>query len=292
MPRVMDRRTTLKISLAATLVAMLPTKKVQAQSQSGKARHWAVYYDSDLTAPAFDGLDLVVLDQTNHPPLDGFRERGIQTFGYVSLGEINQHRPYFKYIEDLGALLDPNPFWPDARMIDIRRQEWTALLIEDVIPAILHRGFDGLFFDTLDNAGELERQEPEKNAGMVAAARQLVRAIRRHFPDTPLIMNRGYELLPEIGPHIDFVLGESVYTDYNFDTKTYSKVDAALYQQQVDILRQAREVSPHLTILTLDYWPPDDLRGLRDIYQAQRDNGFVPYVATIELNRFVPEPKP
>lgn len=44
--------------------------------------------------------------------------------------------------------------------------------------------------------------------------------------------------------------------------------------------------------MTLDYWNPADTAGLRRIYRAQRANGFLPYVATVELDRLVPEPGP
>ena len=104
------------------------------------------------------------------------------------------------------------------------------------------------------------------------------------------MMNRAYEILPDVDVEIDWVLGESVRADYDFDADVYRLVPDELYERQVSLLQQARERQPRLRVLTLDYWDPDDLDGIRRIYEEQRANGFVPYVATLQLDRIVPEP--
>ncbi len=105
------------------------------------------------------------------------------------------------------------------------------------------------------------------------------------------MMNRGYELLPEVEGHIDILLAESFFTDYDFDTKVYSKVPSDLYQEQLLIIKAAKTRQPNLRVFTLDYWNPEDAKGIAQIYSEQRGNGFSPYVATIELDRIVKKPK-
>jgi hypothetical protein len=105
------------------------------------------------------------------------------------------------------------------------------------------------------------------------------------------MMNRGYDLLPEVEKDIDIVLGESVYATYDFENKIYRWVPEDDYGYQVNLLRAAQKRCPSLRIFTLDYWNPNDKAGLRKIYRVQRANGFEPYVSTIELNRIVPEPR-
>jgi len=90
---------------------------------------------------------------------------------------------------------------------------------------------------------------------------------------------------------IDMELGESVYSDYNFDTKTYGKVDAPTYQEQVKLLKSAQRDNPKLKVYTLDYAKPSDTKSLVDIYRTERANNFIPYVATIGLDQLVEEPK-
>lgn len=261
-----------------------------AQQQPDPLRQWAVYYADALPASAFADYDLLVFDGQNHPDLAPLRDRGIELFGYLSLGEVATWQGHYEEAKAAGLLHLQNPSWPDSYMVDLRDPRWTQMLLERLIPAVLREGFDGIFLDTLDNAGYLEREDPVAYAGMVEAGRRLVRAIRRHYPDLPIILNRGYDLLPEVAGEIDYLLGESVRTDYDFETKEYGWVPEELYQEQLRILRSAQRTNPGLTVLTLDYWYPEDSETIARIYRIERENGFWPYVATVELDRLVPEP--
>jgi hypothetical protein len=67
-------------------------------------------------------------------------------------------------------------------------------------------------------------------------------------------------------------------------------VPRALYEQQIRMLQSALQRRPQLQVFTLDYWDPADRAGVARIYAEQRKNGFHPYVATVGLDRIVPEP--
>ncbi|WPZ33483.1 endo alpha-1,4 polygalactosaminidase [Thalassobaculum sp. OXR-137] len=226
-----------------------------------------------------------------HPPIEPLTDAGKSVFGYISLGEMNRERAEFARLQDWGILGEENPNWTGSHFIDVRDTRWVAMVIEEMVPAILQRGFQGLFLDTLDNPVELERRDPVANAGMTRAAARLVKALKLHWPEVPIILNRGYGLLDQVGSDIDHVLGESVYADYDFASKTYQKVPEPLYLEQVDILKRAMAKNPDLSVLTLDYWDPADRETVAEIYRVQRANGFSPYVATIELDRIVPAPR-
>lgn len=264
--------------------AAMGTKPARQQDR------WAVYYADALPVTAFTRYDLLVFSARRHPDLRPLQDRGIKVFGYLSVGEVATHEPHFAAAKKDGLLKLQNPNWPDAWMVDLRDKRWTEMLLYRLIPALLREGFDGIFFDTLDDAGYLERQDPKANAGMVEAARRMVRAIHRHFPTVPVIMNRGYDLLPDVAGDVDYILGKSVATDYDFETKTYGWVPDALYREQLGILKGAQKANPKLTVLTLDYWKPDDPQTIAEIYRRERANGFWPYVATIDLDRLVPGP--
>ena len=120
---------------------------------------------------------------------------------------------------------------------------------------------------------------------------RLVKAIRRHYPDLTLMVNRGYDLLPAIERDVDAVLAESLYGTYDFATKRYRRVSPSDSAAQVALLRAARARRPKLSLYALDYWDPADASGIASLYQAARASGFVSYVATIELDRLVPEPR-
>lgn len=252
---------------------------------------WAVYYSDAAPLQAFERYKLLVLDSDQHPPIEPLAERGKMLLGYISLGEVENYRSYYGDVKSEEILFDENPHWKGSYFVDVRSPLWTKRVIEELVPDILRQGFDGLFLDTLDNPPHLERVDPEKYRGMTEAAAVLIRTLRRNYPSIPIMMNRGYELIPHVGNQIDFILGESVYADYDFDKKVYRRVPTALYEEQVRILKAAKTRFPRLRIFTLDYWDPKDRREIADIYRVQRENGFEPYVSTVALDTIVLEPR-
>lgn len=263
----------------------------RAHSLNNTTPHrWAVVYTDDVPFEALEPFDLLVLDRLAHPDLEPLENAGKTLFGYISLGEMNRRREEFARLDAWGLLGDENPNWPGSHYIDVRDTRWVAMVVEEMVPAILRSGFHGLFLDTLDNPPHLERLDPVGNAGMTRAAARLVKALKLHWPQVPIIMNRGYELLDFVAGDIDYVLGESVYADYDFETKNYGMVPEDLYRWQVETLQKAQRANPDLSVLTLDYWDPADRATIADIYREQRDNGFSPYVATIDLQSIVPPP--
>jgi uncharacterized protein (TIGR01370 family) len=253
---------------------------------------WAAYYGQAAPLHAFEDFSVLVFDSDAHPPLAPLAARGKVVLGYLSVGEVASYRSYYAAVRAQGILLGENSTWKGSFFVDVRDSRWTRRILDELIPQILQRGFAGLFLDTLDDAAHLERTNPRAHRGMSAAAADLVTAIRGRFPHIKIMLNRAYDLLPSVDRHIDYALGESVYADYDFETKRYQLVPRALYEQQVRILQSARQRRPQLQVLTLDYWDPADRAGVARIYAEQRSNGFHPYVATVELDRVVPEPRP
>ncbi|MCW2243392.1 endo alpha-1,4 polygalactosaminidase [Azospirillum canadense] len=251
---------------------------------------WAVYYADKEPVKAFEPYRLLVLDSAHHPPLRVLKDRGKTLLGYISLGEVEQHRPWFAPVKDWGLLSEENPNWAGSFYVDVRDQRWVKLVVEELVPAILRQGFDGIFLDTLDNPPHLERTDAKRWAGMTEGAARLVRAIRANWPGIRIMQNRAYEILPDVAPMIDFALGESVYAGWDFAAKTPRLQSADDYRFQVEALTGARRVNAALGLYSLDYWDPADAEGLRRIYALQRANGFVPYVSVVDLDRIVPEP--
>lgn len=210
--------------------------------------------------------------------------------GYLSLGEVQRDRGWFREVQGMGILLGENPNWPGSYYVDVRNAEWPTLVKAKLVPAILAQGFHGVFLDTLDDPLELERRDPENRRGMAEAAIRLVRDLRRNFPCMTIMMNRAYAMLPAVAGSIDIALGESVYGTFDFQSRAYRPVPAAEYREQVRLLQQARARRPSLRICSLDYWDPADRDGIRRIYRLQRANGFDPYVATVGLDQIVKEP--
>lgn len=269
-------------------VLLVAVAGVWVAAEPGRAR-WAIYYAAEAEPIAFAPYDTVVLDADRHPPVGPLIERGKTVLGYLSLCEVAESRSFFAEVRAEGLLLGEHATWRGSHYVDVRDPRWSRRVIEDLIPRLLRRGFSGLFLDTLDDAAWLERQPGRR--GMREAAIRLVRAIRRHYPDITLMMNRGYDLLPALERDVDAVLAESLHGTYDFTAKRYVKVAAADTAAQVRALRAARARRPALKLYALEYWDPDDAGGIAELYRTARAAGFEPYVATIALDRLVPEPR-
>jgi uncharacterized protein (TIGR01370 family) len=275
----------------ALLVTLLAAACAACLDRHASPTRWAVYYAAAATPAQLLPYDLLVLDADSHPPLEPLLARHKQVLGYLSVGEVARYRRYFAATQHEGMLLDENPSWPGSFAVDIRDPRWVSRVLDDIVPAILQQGFHGIFIDTLDQPLHLETTDPQKFKGMRAGTVDLVRTIRRRFPHILIMVNRGYAILPQIAPHVDMVLGESVYATYDFATQQYRRVAPQDYQLQLQWLKAAQAASPRIKVMTLDYWDPEDSAGIAAIYTQQRNNGFLPYVATIKLDRLVPEPE-
>ena len=254
-----------------------------------EAPRFVIYYGRADDA-VLAGYDLVVLDADVDAALLARRAPGATFLGYVSLGEIHAGRDYFAEAQAAGILIGPQPRWPDAWFVDMRSEAWRRLLLERIVPALVARGFDGIFLDTLDDAEYLETTDPARFGGMVAAAAGLVHALRRRFPTLPIMINRGYAVLPHVAGQFDMLLGESVRATHDADRGTYLLQPERDYAWQRDRMWEARRRDPSLRVFSLDYWNPEDAEGIARLYAEQRRNGFIPYVATPDLTRIVPRP--
>lgn len=252
---------------------------------------WVVYYSDKAPIEAFNPYSLIVLDTDYHPPLQALKERGKTLLGYISLGEVEKYRRWYRDVKKEGILLRENENWPGSFMVDVRDPRWTKRVIEKLIPQILHKGFDGLIFDTLDNPGILEDENPSEYRGMKEAAANLVKAIRLHYPDIPIMMNRGYSILPMVANDITYIMAEDNVTTYDFKNEKYLMQPKGVFEEQLKILQEAKKINPKLGLYALDYWDPNDKETIKQIYEINRKHGLNPYVATIKLNEIVPEPE-
>lgn len=275
---------------AAALTLTRPAGAAPAEALSGAPAPWAVYYADKEPVKAFEPYRLLVLDSKHHPPLRALKDRGKTLLGYISLGEVEQHRPWYERVKGWGLLSQENPNWPGSFYVDVRDKRWVTLVVEELVPGILRQGFDGIFLDTLDNPPHLERTDAKRWAGMTEGAARLVRAIRTNWPRIRIMQNRAYEILPDVAPALDYTLGESVYAGWDFAARKPHLQTEEDYRFQVAALTGAKRINPALGLYSLDYWDPADAEGIRRIYALQRANGFAPYVSVVDLDRLVPEP--
>jgi polysaccharide biosynthesis protein PelA len=285
------RRTILQAFVALAVATCRPAPGwLAAKAQSAQGVKWIAYYGETADEQVLSTYDLVVLDPMFKGSKDAITRSGARLCGYLSLGEIRNSDSFYDRL-DPAALLEENPAWPNTRRIDIRHRSWSKLLLEKIIPTIAAKGFTGLLLDTLDTPPWLEGQDPIGNRGMRQAAVDLVHAIRRACPDMLLVMNRGYGLLPDLAASLDGMVAESLLTTtVAGDRSSYRWNSELEIAEHLSLLAMLQERRDRLPILSLDYWAPQDISTISEIYTRERALGHHPYVATQLLDSIIPAP--
>jgi uncharacterized protein (TIGR01370 family) len=157
------------------------------------------------------------------------------------------------------------------------------MVLNRIIPAILEQGFDGLFLDTVDNAEYLERYHPAKNyPGSEEAMVQLIKKIRKKYPDIYIIANRGYAILDRIGGVLDALVAESTFAIWDTEAKRSRILNSVEFEITVKNLK-ATQARFKLPILSLDYVEYANPVAIERILSRSRECGFIPYISTPDL---------
>ena len=176
------------------------------------------------------------------------------------------------------------------RFVDLRAARWRDLIVDELVPAILAKGFRGVFLDTLDSAEALEQRDAKRFAGMVEGGAALVAALHKALARRPIMINRGFAVLPRVTGQFNMLLGESVSSTFDPVTKEYRLLPPEARTWQVTRMLQAKQRDPSLRLFALDYWDPADPSGIARLYAQEHADGFIPYVATPDLTHIVAEP--
>lgn len=250
-------------------------------------KSWVVYYGDKAPPETFRHYDVVVFDSHRHPPLRPLQDGRRILLGYISFAEAEDHHYTDEYARRHNLVVRKNEHW-NSLVVDVRNPMWLKDIVERQIPYILHQGFHGIMIDTLDSAIDLEQTDPVRYKNTIEAAANLIHAVKLHYPTIKIMVNRGFEVLPLVSPHVDYVLAESTFTTYDFDKKQPRKLTDSEREYYVTRIRAIQEMG--IPIVSLDYWDPNDRNEVKAIYKAQREMGLAPYVTTVSLQQFHHEP--
>ena len=243
---------------------------------SNKPLRYACYYGLgrlyDLAA-----YDLVIL-QPGHYDQDqvaDLRSRGVCVAAYLSIG--SEANPVaggdWHVIDPFTGRPAGNPGW-DALWVDCGSPVWQAHVLDESIPAILGRGFQGLLLDNLD----VQESHPETRPGVTA----LVHRIRATYPGLMLIANRGFSVLDALVSSLDAVLFEA-FTTYHAGDRYRAWGEAGLAWTEEKALR-LRRLSDTWEVLALDYAAPHE-QALRHLAETRAQAySFPSFVGTRALD--------
>jgi hypothetical protein len=225
--------------------------------------------------------DLVVVDGEETPRSDvrRLRRSGTVVLGYLSVGTIERGRGWYRRARPYRLELwqDWGEWYADVSAAGFRR-----LLARRVAPALMRKGFSGLFLDNTDMVESHRRQR----RGMRRLAASLSRLVHRRGG---LLFTQNGER--SIGPTLRYYDGwnrEDVSFTYDFDGKRYRRVPAAAHRSAVRALRRIRRGG--LVVTATDYAAPGDAGATGQAVAAACSAGALPFVADIRLRRLPAQP--
>ncbi len=241
----------------------------------------ALYYGEQPPLAELRAFDVAVVDPDHVTAPVQRRHPASELFAYLSLGEVQPGRAWFKEIPPR-LLVGENRAW-GSRLIDPADPAWAEFITDRIVAPLWAQGYRGFFLDTLDSYQRFALT-PESRAAREAGLVRVIRAIKTRWPEARLIMNRGFEILPAVHDAIWMVAAESLYRGWNPVQRRYVEVperDRQWLRGQLDTVRKTWGKP----VLVIDYAPPEQRQLARETARRLREEGFIPWVSTPELNQ-------
>ncbi len=200
---------------------------------------------------------------------------------YVSVGEVNRSRAWRKDIP-AGLIAGANPAW-GTDIMDTRKPEWRAFLVDKVFEPLWQKGFRGFFFDTMDSY-ERVTSDPAQRAEYAEGLALITRSLRDRHPDARVIFNRGFDVLPKLQSlRIDALVAESLFRTADASGLQYDAVDP---QSSSALLARLNEAHTKygLPINIIDYVPATMPDARRETAKKILAAGFEPWVTVPQLD--------
>lgn len=221
-----------------------------------------------------------ILDPAAKADLKPGQAKGNRFYAYVSVVELSAHSALLPAATARGVtFVGENTAW-NSRLMDVTRPAWRGFLLEDAAQAAAKAGFDGFFLDTADSLSLLPTSVNPSTAR--AAVLEGIRALKSRWPEKKIILNRGFDLLPDLKGVLDGLLVESVYQTFDPATKRHKAVPAAGSRWLEGRIREAQGLS--LPVYAVDYVNPIQSTLAAKTAMKLRALGAVPLVTTPDLN--------
>lgn len=279
---IVFRRTRLR-AIAERLLAALalfvagPVAHAAALPQPASVAFW---YADQPPLPELSQFDWAVVEPGHMTPGDvkTLRALGSQPFAYVSIGEFDGNKAELAKA-GLTKAVTPvrNDSW-NSQVMDLTSPAWREHLLGRA-KELEGQGYAGLFLDTLDSFQLLpEASREAQRAGLAS----LLREMHKRQPSLKLFFNRGFEVLPELDGVAAAVAFESMYAGWDAAAKRYRPVPESDRKWLLGELAPLR--AKGIPLVAIDYLPPERIEEARKLAKRLRDEGYIPFISTPELD--------
>ncbi|MCL2000365.1 MAG: endo alpha-1,4 polygalactosaminidase [Planctomycetes bacterium] len=248
---------------------------------------WLCYYGPDRRVLDVEGYQLLILEAEAVGDLSPDDKKGRLCVAYMSVGEAERNRWFWPDLKNKSWVLEINPEWPDSHLVDVRSPEWQDLLVDVVAENLIQAGYDGFILDNVDTAEELLRRDPALYAGADEAMSDLIRRLRKKYPDAVIIANGGLSIVPGVADSVDAMMYEgTVSTWRRLKDGSFGYQDISANTRAWLRPRLLRVKAAGLPILALEYADPDDPAEMKRVWDAVAAAGNNPFISTRALYSF------
>lgn len=242
----------------------------------------AFFYGANPPVAELSLFDQVVLEPGHAPAehLAALARGGAEAIAYVSVGEVSRSSAWRAAVKPSWRLAR-NEAW-DSDILDPTQEGWRAFLLQRM-DELWRAGFRGFFLDTLDSPLGV-KADPAQVAARREALAGLIRQMHERFPTGKLLLNRGFELLPDVAAHCAGVAAESLFQGWDAGRARYTTVSET---DRAWLLQRLNEVKErfHLPVVVIDYVPPSDRELARQTAAKIAEVGFTPWVTNAALDQ-------
>ena len=238
----------------------------------------AFYYGPHVPVRQLQLFNTVVVEPAYVPNPKKYETKHSHWYAYVSVGEVSKKRDYYKQIKRKW-ILGENKIW-DSKVVDQTNPKWRQFFVGVVLKKLWDQGYRGFFLDTMDSyqlVAKPSKERAKHEAGLV----KLIKEIKKRYPKAKLILNRGFELLPDIHGDINGITAESLYYGYDFNKKQYKQVSVSDREWLLGQFKKAKDYG--LDVYAIDYMPLIEQKKARADAKRISDAGFIPWVSDISL---------
>ncbi|MBD3825170.1 MAG: endo alpha-1,4 polygalactosaminidase, partial [Epsilonproteobacteria bacterium] len=247
---------------------------------SGEKRSAMLYYGKEISYTTVGVHDYIIVqpDFTN-TYTHGFNLYKEKIYAYVSIGEISPHVKEFSDVKEPWKLT-LNGAW-ESHVMDISNEGYQNFLFERFIDPLMARGFKHFFFDTLDSY-QLAAKTPIERRFFSDQLAKFINRFHKRYPDSKLIINRGFEIIDKVHDSIEAVLFESYYSSpgmNSFVSNEVSKSDRAWLDTHLNKIK-----SYGIPIISVEYLSLLEFDRADELIKKIEAKGMIPYIGNRDLD--------
>ena len=193
-------------------------------------------------------------------------------YAYLNIGSLENYRPYFNEFKEKTLGLYEN--WEDEYWVDVSDVAWQNLIVDKLGRDIVDKGFDGFFIDNCDVYYYYPTEEIFNGLSSILQGLRSLNMTKKYKID--IIINGGDTFVSRCIENktatelFDGVNQECVFTDIDFENKTYKEKDESdrgYFKEYLSNVKKHR-----LKVYLIEYGANSKL--IKEIKNYCNENGF------------------